>query len=296
MSLLETDNKFYKTAAKYKPMSINETKKLIHDKNYKKIIENNIGLAYSWALQSWNSNATKGSNKKYKSGASVNPMFTISLDDLVQEAIVGLIYAVTRYDPELGYRFSTYATYWIKRSIRVYINKNASLLSMPHEFVQDLKKHLYEKNNNNDLEKSNFKYKRANIEKMTEYYGKALNVNHENTRNNRDNEIASTLNASSEENAGILSQHMLTAIQGIDNVHEANDRKKKLRVVLKTKLTEQEYFVISEYYGFAEDEPRLDTYDKIAEILGVSKEYVRLIHNAAIFKLKKIIKNPENWD
>ena len=42
----------------------------------------------------------------------------ISSDDLVQEGFLGLVHAVEKYNPELGFRFSTYATWWINQAIR----------------------------------------------------------------------------------------------------------------------------------------------------------------------------------
>lgn len=52
--------------------------------------------------------------------------YGIETNELIQEASVGLMKAAERYDPELGYRFSTYARWWIKATIQDYIIRNYS--------------------------------------------------------------------------------------------------------------------------------------------------------------------------
>lgn len=56
---------------------------------------------------------------------------TFSFDDLIQEGMIGLMMAVDRFDPELGNRFSTFATYWIKQSIIQFIIKNGRTIRIP---------------------------------------------------------------------------------------------------------------------------------------------------------------------
>lgn len=55
----------------------------------------------------------------------------IDFEDLVQESNIGLLKAVNRFDPNLGYKFSTYACWWIKQAALQYINENISNIKVP---------------------------------------------------------------------------------------------------------------------------------------------------------------------
>lgn len=50
-----------------------------------------------------------------------------NLDDLIQQGNMGLIKAANKYDPELGYKFSTYAIWWIKQGILSYFEKQGKI-------------------------------------------------------------------------------------------------------------------------------------------------------------------------
>ena len=69
-----------------------------------KLIESNYRLVISIA------------KKYYRSGTS--------FDDLIQESTTGLLKAVDKFDPELGYKFSTYACWWIKQATIQHVNEN----------------------------------------------------------------------------------------------------------------------------------------------------------------------------
>lgn len=55
----------------------------------------------------------------------------IPQEDLVQEALIGLLFAIERYDPTYNVRFVTYATYWIREAVLEAINKTANLIYLP---------------------------------------------------------------------------------------------------------------------------------------------------------------------
>jgi RNA polymerase primary sigma factor len=64
----------------------------------------------------------------------------MSISDLVQEGNLGLMRAVDSYDPERGFRFSTYAVAWIKQAISRAIERNGRLIRVPSYVVQSLRR------------------------------------------------------------------------------------------------------------------------------------------------------------
>jgi RNA polymerase primary sigma factor len=76
-----------------------------------RMIQSNLRLAISVA-------------KKYQSKGC-------SLEDLIQESNMGLIKAVDRFDWRRGFKFSTYAYWWIKQSVRTHVASQASDIKLP---------------------------------------------------------------------------------------------------------------------------------------------------------------------
>jgi RNA polymerase sigma factor (sigma-70 family) len=88
-----------------------------------------ISIAKRWARQSAKYNNRESSHlfSIYAGNA-----FTPSLDEAIQEGIVGLVRAADRYDPSRGLRFSTYCTYWITNFVRnCFTNAATGTLRVP---------------------------------------------------------------------------------------------------------------------------------------------------------------------
>lgn len=85
------------------------------EKARKKLIESNLRLVISIA-------------KKHKN-------HNIPLEDLIQEGNLGLLKAIERFDWKKGFRFSTYATWWIKQAISQHVLKRKRIIRLPAHAV-----------------------------------------------------------------------------------------------------------------------------------------------------------------
>merc|ERR1719460_2701909 len=65
---------------------------------------------------------------------------SLTYDDLLQEGDIGLMTAIDRYDWRKGYRFSTYATYYIRQSIRKAILQTGSTIRVPPGRAEQIRK------------------------------------------------------------------------------------------------------------------------------------------------------------
>src|SRR5579862_5512756 len=64
----------------------------------------------------------------------------VPFEDLVQEGAIGLMTACERYDPSRGYRFSTYATHWIRQAISRAIDNKSRAIRVPAHVSETLRK------------------------------------------------------------------------------------------------------------------------------------------------------------
>lgn len=108
-------NKYFKNVSTCETMELDDIRTLLdHDTSeasYSKIVESNLRLVISIA-------------KRYLGKG-------YSLEDLIQEGNMGLMHAAKKFNPDLGYQFSTYASWWIRNQIERAIYNKKNLIRVP---------------------------------------------------------------------------------------------------------------------------------------------------------------------
>ena len=214
------------------------------------------------------------------------------MNDLIQEAGLGLMKAADKFDPDRGVRFSTYAVWWIKASIQDYVMRNWSMVRTGSTSSQ---KSLF------------FNMRRVQTRIEREAMAAGQNLDKHQLLQMIATEVGVPLH-DVEMMEGRLagSDYSLNATQSVEDegrewidtleddseqaadlVEQARDRAQLREWLLNalSSLNERERFIVRERK--LRDEPR--TLESLGEELGLSKERVRQLEAAAFAKMRKYL-------
>ena len=216
--------------------------------------------------------------------------YGLSQSDLIAEGNIGIMHAIQHYDPSIGYKFSTYALWWIKSKMQEYIYNSWSIVKWSG--AKDQKKLFF------GLQK----IKRfLGISDVTEEnaakIAEALNVKEESviTAETRFSSRDFSTNTNLEENSGSTWEDFLADER--ENIqHELAEkqeyayRKKILHEALNT-LTKREYNIVCNYRLRVPPQ----TLQQIGKEENLSAERVRQIEKKAFLKIQRYVHRVE-WD
>jgi RNA polymerase primary sigma factor len=202
---------------------------------------------------------------------------SVPFEDLVQEGAIGLMTAAERYDSSKGYRFSTYATHWIKQSISRALDNKSKAIRIPAHVSETLRK----------IERARVLLRREMGEEPTaDQIAKEVEMSVR--------KVAALMQASmepvsldmlvgDEENTTLASLlNDRTAANPQDAI--LTSEKQQMLARLLSTLTPREREIMQRRLGFDEDSTQV--LQEIGEKMHISRERVRQIEAQALKKLK----------
>lgn len=238
-------------------LTAEQEKEYARSKQTNKLIEANLRLVVNIA-------------KRYKDRG-------MSFMDLVQEGNIGLMKAAKKFDPEKGFRFSTYATFWIKQTILRAIYSQTRTVKIPSHAIIKLNKIIKARREIEEL---------TGEEATNEMIAKKIGMKEKEIE---ELFIISQTLVSLDSKIGEDEENSIGDLIADENSidpYESAERSvlnENLIKVLNT-IDEREARIIKLRFGLEGEESK--TLDEVGTIVGLTKERVRQIENNALKKLR----------
>lgn len=209
----------------------------------------------------------------------------VPLSDLIEEGNLGLMHAIEKFEPERGFRFSTYATWWIRQAVERALIQQGRVIRLPVNVVRELQQVLRARRElENDPVFAARRPDGVRVEDVADFLGRDIQEVAELLALA---ETPRSLDATLERNEGeqTLGETVIDELavdpSGVTQTHEVE----RLLDDWLLSLSAREREVLEGRFGLRDREP--ETLDVLSQRLGLTRERVRQVQNEALFKLKR---------